>query len=69
MSNRLDTRRGRQHSLSTLLPAGRDRSLPGLQPTVGGIKTYQDFQAMIDAGATRIGTSASVKIIQQAQSR
>ncbi len=35
----------------------------------GGISTYRDFQALLDAGATRIGTSASVKIIQQAQSR
>jgi deoxyribose-phosphate aldolase len=35
----------------------------------GGIRTYRDFQALLDAGATRIGTSASVKIIQQAQSR
>jgi deoxyribose-phosphate aldolase len=30
----------------------------------GGIRTYEDAQRMIAAGATRIGASASVKIIQ-----
>jgi deoxyribose-phosphate aldolase len=34
----------------------------------GGIKSYDDAQAMIAAGATRIGASAGVKIVQQAQS-
>jgi len=29
----------------------------------GGIRTYEDAVAMIDAGATRIGTSAGVEII------
>jgi deoxyribose-phosphate aldolase len=33
----------------------------------GGIKTYQDTVAMLQAGATRIGASASVKIVQAAQ--
>lgn len=33
----------------------------------GGIKSYEDAQAMIAAGATRIGASAGVKILQQAQ--
>jgi deoxyribose-phosphate aldolase len=32
----------------------------------GGIRTYADAQKMIEAGATRIGASASVKIIQEA---
>jgi len=34
----------------------------------GGIRTYQDTVAMLQAGATRIGASASVKIMQAAQS-
>ena len=32
----------------------------------GGIKTYADAQKLIQAGATRIGASASVKILQEA---
>jgi deoxyribose-phosphate aldolase len=32
----------------------------------GGIKSLEDAQAMITAGATRIGASAGVKIVQQA---
>lgn len=32
----------------------------------GGIRSYEDLQAMVKAGATRIGASASVKIIEQA---
>ncbi|MGH2593612.1 MAG: deoxyribose-phosphate aldolase [Anaerolineae bacterium] len=32
----------------------------------GGIKTYADAQKMIEAGATRVGASASVKIMQEA---
>jgi deoxyribose-phosphate aldolase len=31
----------------------------------GGIRTYEDAQKMIAAGATRIGASASVKIVQE----
>jgi len=34
----------------------------------GGIKTLSDAQNMIAAGATRLGASAGVKIIQEAQS-
>ena len=34
----------------------------------GGIKTYEDAQKMIAAGATRLGASASVRIMQQAGS-
>jgi deoxyribose-phosphate aldolase len=34
----------------------------------GGIHSYQEAQAMVAAGATRIGASAGVKIVQQAQS-
>lgn len=33
----------------------------------GGVRTWQDAQAMIAAGATRIGTSAGVQIVQQQQ--
>jgi deoxyribose-phosphate aldolase len=33
----------------------------------GGIKSYEDAQKMIEAGATRIGASAGIKILQQAQ--
>ena len=32
----------------------------------GGIRTYEDLKAMTEAGATRIGASASVKIVQAA---
>ncbi|GEM_PF-2819 len=32
----------------------------------GGIRSYDDLKAMLSAGATRIGASASVKILQQA---
>ncbi len=34
----------------------------------GGIRTYQDAVAMLKAGATRIGASASVKIMEGARS-
>jgi len=33
----------------------------------GGIRTYADVVKMIQAGATRVGCSASVKIVQEAQ--
>jgi len=33
----------------------------------GGIKTYADALTMIAAGANRLGTSASVKIMQEAE--
>jgi deoxyribose-phosphate aldolase len=33
----------------------------------GGIRTYEQAQAMIQAGATRIGASAGVKIVQEAR--
>ncbi len=32
----------------------------------GGIRSYEDALAMIEAGATRLGTSAGVKIMQEA---
>jgi deoxyribose-phosphate aldolase len=32
----------------------------------GGIRSYEDAQKMIAAGASRIGASASVKIMQEA---
>ena len=34
----------------------------------GGIKSYEDAQKMILAGATRLGASAGIKILQQAKS-
>jgi deoxyribose-phosphate aldolase len=33
----------------------------------GGVRSYQDAQAMLAAGATRIGTSAGVRIAQEAR--
>jgi len=33
----------------------------------GGIKSYEDAKKMISAGATRIGASAGIKILQQAK--
>jgi len=33
----------------------------------GGIKSYEDAKKMIDAGATRIGASAGIKIVQEAK--
>ena len=33
----------------------------------GGIKSYEDAKKMIEAGATRIGASAGIKIVQEAK--
>lgn len=33
----------------------------------GGIRTYEDLRKMLSAGATRIGASASVKILEEAR--
>jgi deoxyribose-phosphate aldolase len=35
----------------------------------GGIRSFADVKGMVEAGATRIGASAGVKIIQEAQKR
>jgi deoxyribose-phosphate aldolase len=35
----------------------------------GGIRSAQDAQTMIDAGATRIGASAGVKIVKEIKDR
>lgn len=35
----------------------------------GGIRSYDDFMAMVDAGATRIGTSSGVKIVEEFKER
>jgi deoxyribose-phosphate aldolase len=32
----------------------------------GGIRSFEDFRAMMAAGATRIGASASIEILRQA---
>jgi deoxyribose-phosphate aldolase len=34
----------------------------------GGVRSFEDLQKMVEAGATRIGASASVKILEQAVS-
>lgn len=50
----------------------RMRQVVGLSVGVkaaGGVRTLHDAQAMIRAGATRIGTSAGVRIITEAQER
>lgn len=39
----------------------------GLVKASGGIRTLEDFQAMVEAGADRIGASASVAIVEAAQ--
>ena len=31
----------------------------------GGVRNYADMMAVIDAGATRIGTSSSLKILEE----
>ena len=33
----------------------------------GGVRSLEDFKKMVQAGATRIGASASVKILEQAR--
>jgi len=35
----------------------------------GGVRTWEDFQKMVAAGASRIGTSAGVQILEQARRR
>jgi deoxyribose-phosphate aldolase len=35
----------------------------------GGVRSYEDFQKMVAAGATRVGASASVKILEQARNQ
>ncbi|MSP26148.1 MAG: deoxyribose-phosphate aldolase [Myxococcales bacterium] len=35
----------------------------------GGVKNYADFEAMVSAGATRVGASASIKILKEAAAR
>jgi deoxyribose-phosphate aldolase len=41
---------------------------PGLGvKAAGGIRSLEDLESMVAAGATRIGASASVKIIEAAQ--
>ena len=36
------------------------------EAAAGGIRSYEDLKAMLSAGATRIGASASVRILQEA---
>lgn len=33
----------------------------------GGVRSFEDVQKMVEAGATRIGASASIKILEQAK--
>ena len=42
-------------------------SLPTEVKASGGIRTYEDVIAMVQAGATRIGASATEKIVKGAQ--
>ena len=42
----------------------RDRKL-GVKAS-GGIRTLADLRRMVQAGATRIGTSSGIKILQEA---
>jgi deoxyribose-phosphate aldolase len=35
----------------------------------GGIRSLEDFKKMVSAGATRIGASASVRILEEARGR
>jgi len=42
----------------------RDKKL-GVKAS-GGIRTLADLQKMVHAGATRIGTSSGIKILQEA---
>ena len=34
----------------------------------GGVRNLEDFKAMLDAGATRVGASAGIQIIQGLES-
>jgi deoxyribose-phosphate aldolase len=46
------------------------RSVVGAEMGVkaaGGIRTFEDLKKMVEAGANRIGASASVKIVEEAQ--
>jgi deoxyribose-phosphate aldolase len=46
----------------------REHLLPGIQiKAAGGIRSYKDAVALLRAGASRLGTSSGVKIIQEAQ--
>jgi deoxyribose-phosphate aldolase len=46
----------------------RAHLLPGIQiKAAGGIRSYKDAVALLRAGASRLGTSSGVKIIQEAQ--
>jgi deoxyribose-phosphate aldolase len=40
---------------------------PGIK-AAGGVRTLEDLMKMVEAGATRIGASAGVKIVEQARS-
>ena len=33
----------------------------------GGVRSYADVVTMVEAGATRVGSSSSVKIVEEAQ--
>ena len=45
----------------------RANLLPEIQiKAAGGIRTYKDARALLDAGASRLGTSSGIKIIEEA---
>ena len=52
------------HDVALMAEAVRDTRI-GVKAS-GGIRTYEDAQKMIRAGATRLGASAGVRIIKQA---
>ena len=43
------------------------RKVVELVKAAGGIRSYEDAKKMITAGATRIGASAGIKILQEAK--
>jgi deoxyribose-phosphate aldolase len=54
------------HIRDILLIKSITRGNAGIK-AAGGIKTLAETRAFIEAGATRIGTSSGVKIMQEAQ--
>jgi deoxyribose-phosphate aldolase len=54
------------HDVALMSDAVRDTRM-GVK-AAGGIRSYEDAQQMIRAGATRLGASAGVRILQEARS-
>ena len=48
----------------------RSNLLPEIQiKAAGGIKSYAEAQQLLQAGASRLGTSSGIKILEEAGSR